>query len=77
MVADWTNRDPQISLTLDSLGRSGVPVYALYPPGTGAPMLLPELLTEEIVLEAIDQVTAPVRTAVSRNPLDRSLSQEK
>ena len=77
MVADWTNRDPQISLTLDSLGRSGVPVYALYPPGNGAPLLLPELLTEEIVLDAIDQVAGPVRTAASRSSFDAPLTQEK
>ncbi len=77
MVADWTNRDPQISRTLDALGRSGVPVYALYPPGTGAPMLLPELLTEEIVLEAIDEVAGPVRTAAGRKAPGASLDQEK
>ncbi|HKY02324.1 MAG TPA: thioredoxin family protein [Burkholderiales bacterium] len=28
--ADWTSRDPHISAALTSLGRSGVPVYALY-----------------------------------------------
>ena len=77
MVADWTNRDPQISLALDALGRSGVPVYALYPPGNGAPMLLPELLTEAIVLEAIDQIAGPVRTAASRDPSGISIDQEK
>ncbi len=77
MVADWTNRDPQISLTLDALGRSGVPVYAMYPPGNGAPILLPELLTEEIVLEAIDRVAGPVRTAAGRNTSDVFLDQER
>ena len=63
MVADWTNRDSEISLALDALGRSGVPVYVMYPPGNGAPLLLPELLSEQIVLDAIDQVAGPVRTA--------------
>ena len=63
MVADWTNRDPEISLALDSLGRSGVPVYVMYPAGGGQPILLPELLTETLVLDAIDEVSQPVKTA--------------
>jgi thiol:disulfide interchange protein DsbD len=58
MRADWTNQDPQITGTLRQLGRSGVPVYALYPPGSGKPILLPELLTEGRVIAAVDQVTA-------------------
>jgi len=63
MVADWTNRDPQISAALDSLGRSGVPVYVLYPAGSGQPKLLPELLTESLVLDAIDELTQSIKTA--------------
>ena len=31
--ADWTQRDPAITQALADLGRSGVPVYALYAPG--------------------------------------------
>ena len=77
MVADWTNRDRKISLALDALGRSGVPVYALYPPGEGAPILLPELLTEQIVLDAIDQVAGPLRTAAKPEIFDATENQEK
>jgi thiol:disulfide interchange protein DsbD len=40
--ADWTRRDAAITRTLTALGRSGVPVYALYAPGK-APVLLSEL----------------------------------
>ena len=65
LVADWTNRDPQISRALDSLGRSGVPVYVMYPAERGAPILLPELLTESLVLDAIDEATYSIRTAAS------------
>ena len=50
MKADWTRRDPAITRALAALGRSGVPVYALYPPGNGAPALLPQILTESAVL---------------------------
>lgn len=42
MRADWTRRDPAITQALTALGRSGVPVYALYAPGQ-EPVLLTEL----------------------------------
>ncbi len=42
MRADWTRRDPAITQALTSLGRSGVPVYALFAPER-APVLLSEL----------------------------------
>jgi thiol:disulfide interchange protein DsbD len=51
--ADWTRRDDEISRALAALGRNGVPVYVLYRPGR-APVLLPELLTRERVLAALD-----------------------
>ncbi|MEX0959223.1 MAG: thioredoxin family protein [Burkholderiales bacterium] len=55
--ADWTNQDPEITEALRLLGRSGVPVYAMYPADGGAPELLPELLTESRVMEAIERAT--------------------
>jgi len=51
--ADWTRRDRAISEALAGYGRSGVPVYVLYLPGQPAPLLLPELLTRDIVLAAL------------------------
>ncbi len=42
--ADWTRRDARISAELSRLGRSGVPVYALYAPGSASPRLLSEIL---------------------------------
>ncbi|MFA5119844.1 protein-disulfide reductase DsbD family protein [Zavarzinia sp.] len=53
MVGDWTNRDPEISRLLTENGRSGVPLYLLFPAGSGAPRVLPQLLTEGLVAEAI------------------------
>ena len=45
-----------IAERLESFGRIGVPVYALYD-GTGAePRLLPESLSVETVLEALDKL---------------------
>ncbi len=51
--ADWTRRDAAISAELARLGRNGVPVYALYAPGAGAPQLLSEVLTVAEVRKAV------------------------
>ncbi len=54
LKGDWTNRDPQITEILAKFGRSGVPLYVLYPSGAGSkPVELPQILTPEIVLNAI------------------------
>jgi thiol:disulfide interchange protein DsbD len=52
MVADWTHGDMDITRFLESFGRSGVPIYVFYPANNGAPVVLPQILTESIVLEA-------------------------
>jgi thiol:disulfide interchange protein DsbD len=55
--ADWTNADETITHTLNTLGRSGVPTYAIYPGSQQEPpQVLPEVLTPGIVLDAIDRV---------------------
>ncbi len=51
--ADWTRHDEAITQALASLGRSGVPAYALYAPGEAPPQLLPEVLTPGTVLDAL------------------------
>jgi thiol:disulfide interchange protein DsbD len=52
MVADWTNYDPEITKTLEALGRSGVPLYVLYSPD-GKTEILPELLTTKAAVDAL------------------------
>jgi thiol:disulfide interchange protein len=42
--ADWTKRDPAITQAIMQLGRSGVPVYVLYKPGS-APVVMSEILS--------------------------------
>ena len=54
LKADWTRRDPVIANTLTALGRSGVPLYLVYTPGKPEPQILPQLLTEGLVIEAIE-----------------------
>lgn len=55
--ADWTKYDAEITKELASVGRSGVPTYVIYPIGKGAADVLPELLTKDIVLNALKKDT--------------------
>ena len=60
LKADWTNRSAEIASVLGSFGRSGVPLYVVYPaqPGQTAapePQVLPQILSEGAILEAIDK----------------------
>jgi thiol:disulfide interchange protein DsbD len=57
--ADWTRRDPSITAELASHGRTGVPLYLLYPPGSSQAAVLPELLTQAVVLEALGALGGP------------------
>jgi thiol:disulfide interchange protein len=54
MKGDWTNRDPAITKALSTFGRAGVPLYVVYngKPGSSEPMVLPQLLTANIVHDA-------------------------
>ncbi|MDI3261099.1 MAG: thioredoxin family protein, partial [Sinobacteraceae bacterium] len=52
LTGDWTRYDPEITATLQRFGRSGVPLYLLYPKG-GAPEVLPQLLTPAAVIDAL------------------------
>jgi thiol:disulfide interchange protein DsbD len=56
--ADWTNRNPAITAALARMNRSGVPVYALYAPPGGAPVLLPEVLTRRLLLDALERAAS-------------------
>ncbi|WP_158548726.1 protein-disulfide reductase DsbD family protein [Parvularcula marina] len=54
MVADWTNRDDEITAALEALGRAGVPVYLYYAPNAEAPIILPQLLSTKGVIGVIE-----------------------
>jgi thiol:disulfide interchange protein DsbD len=60
LKADWTSHDDAISQVLTSLGRSGVPAYALYASNSSGdtPVLLPEVLTPGIVIDALSKIPA-------------------
>ncbi len=57
--ADWTSRDDDITQVLASFGRSGVPLYVLYPAGkNSAGTILPAVLTPGIVVDAVTKATS-------------------
>jgi thiol:disulfide interchange protein DsbD len=54
MKADWTTYDPAITRALADFGRSGVPLYVIYPADRSrAPMVLPEIIDAPIVLRSL------------------------
>ena len=57
LKADWTRGDPEITDVLKKHGRAGVPMYLVYPRGgkEEQAMLLPELITSQTVLEALNK----------------------
>jgi thiol:disulfide interchange protein DsbD len=58
LKADWTNRDAAIAAALAEHGRAGVPLYLVYGAGGSSPAVLPQLLTEGMVAEALDKAAA-------------------
>ncbi len=55
LMGDWTRQDPAITAFLHSHGRDGVPLYVYFPPGHGAGIVLPQLLTESAMLNRLDE----------------------
>jgi thiol:disulfide interchange protein DsbD len=56
LKADWTSRDPDITRLLGKFGRSGVPLYVVFPAGKpDQPIILPEVITSGIVIEALER----------------------
>ena len=53
LKGDWTRQDPAISEFLREQGRDGVPLYLYYGPHAAAAEVLPQILTETTVLEAV------------------------
>jgi thiol:disulfide interchange protein DsbD len=59
MVADWTNQDADIAALLQRHGRNGIPLYLVYSADLSVPpLILPQVLTKNTVLEALRSVSA-------------------
>jgi thiol:disulfide interchange protein DsbD len=54
LKADWTKRDPVIAAELARFGRAGVPLYLVYGANGGEPVILPAILTQGVVVGALD-----------------------
>lgn len=59
MRGDWTRPDPRIADFLKSHGRYGIPFNVVYGPRAPTGIVLPELLTVQTVLDAIEAASVP------------------
>jgi len=57
LKADFTRMDPKIQVWLDRYKKAGVPFYLVLP-ATGDPIALPEVITQEMVIDALRRATA-------------------
>lgn len=56
LIADWTNKNETIARELEKYGRSGVPLYLMYPPGHNdvSPVILPQILSKSVIEETLE-----------------------
>ena len=59
LKADWTKRDGDIAAELASHGRAGVPLYLVYGTKGGDGVILPSILTPDIVVKAVEAADKP------------------
>jgi thiol:disulfide interchange protein DsbD len=55
LLADYTHFPDNITTELNRFNRAGVPLVLIYPPKNKTPIVLPEVLTPNIVLSALDR----------------------
>ncbi len=63
LTADWTRKDAAIAATLEQFGRAGIPLYLFYPAGGRTPIVLPQILSVDLVLGTLRQSTPGVAEA--------------
>ncbi|SEO14566.1 protein-disulfide reductase DsbD family protein [Palleronia pelagia] len=66
MQADWTRPDPAISRYLEGFERYGIPFNAAYGPAAPDGIVLPELLTTDAVMAALDDAAGEGRDIAER-----------
>ena len=70
LTADWTNGEAEITKALQKFGRIGVPLYVIYPADRSRePIVLPELLTQQLVLDGLKSAVGSKRLAAASAPL--------
>ena len=71
MVADWTNYDADIAAFISRHGRTGIPLYLMYPADPSLePLILPQILTADTVREALATVSVKNRELATIMPLN-------
>ena len=55
LKGDWTHKDPQITQLLNQYNRNGVPLYLVFPKGSGPAEILPQLLTKTSLIDALER----------------------
>ncbi len=56
MKADWTRQNPEVTALLERFGRSGVPLYVIFPGDSPQePIVLPEVITQPLLLDRLSQ----------------------
>lgn len=53
--ADWTNRNEKIRDALKTYGRNSIPLYVYYPANKKEPIILPQILTTDIIRTTLEQ----------------------
>jgi len=56
LKGDWTNRDAEITAVLKELNRAGVPLYLFWAPDAERPKVLPQVLTETMILSELSSI---------------------
>lgn len=61
MEGDWTKPNDQITNFLHKYRRSGIPFNVVYGPGAPEGITLPEILTRDLVLDALNKASTPLK----------------
>ena len=56
LKGDWTFKDPQITQLLNQYNRNGVPLYLLFSRDSKEAEVLPQILTESLLVNKINQL---------------------
>jgi thiol:disulfide interchange protein len=67
MVGDWTRRDEAITAFLTEQGAAGVPLYLWYAPGAATPEQLPQVFTQDLLIERAKAKPTPAAIAAPRD----------
>lgn len=61
MVADATRYNPEVQQALSDFGRGGLPLYVVYPANGGKPEVLPQVLTPQVVITALNHAVSAAK----------------